>query len=144
MHLEHDLFVAASLIPHSGKGLFTKVEIPSGVTIVEYKGVLIDWKESLRRHFESHNGYLLRINPDLFLDGEKAVDTFGRYANDAEGMNKTKELHNNSRYVVKGEKVYIVSTEIIPAGAEILVGYSAEYWERFEENLQFKESEEGS
>ena len=33
-----------------GKGVFARVDIPAGETIIEYVGEIISWKEALRRH----------------------------------------------------------------------------------------------
>lgn len=43
--LEKYLYVKKSTLPNAGKGLFTKVFIPKGTRIVEYKGKITTWKE---------------------------------------------------------------------------------------------------
>src|SRR5690606_40160989 len=43
--LEKHLYVKKSTLPNSGKGLFTKVFIPKGTRIVEYKGRRTVWKD---------------------------------------------------------------------------------------------------
>jgi hypothetical protein len=43
--LEKNLFVKKSTLPNAGKGLFTKVAIPKGTLIVEYKGKISAWKD---------------------------------------------------------------------------------------------------
>ncbi len=42
---EKYLFIKKSKLPKAGKGLFTKIEIPKGKRIVEYKGKLRLWKD---------------------------------------------------------------------------------------------------
>ena len=41
---EKHLLVKRSTIPDAGKGLFTKIFIPKGVRIVEYKGSISTWE----------------------------------------------------------------------------------------------------
>ncbi|PZR24775.1 MAG: SET domain-containing protein-lysine N-methyltransferase, partial [Azospira oryzae] len=43
--LEKHLYVKKSTLPGAGKGLFTKVFIPKGTRIIEYKGEVLTWKE---------------------------------------------------------------------------------------------------
>ena len=57
--LEKHLVVKDSSIPGSGKGLFTKIFIPKGTRIVEYKGKITTWKEVKNEH---DNGYIYTIN----------------------------------------------------------------------------------
>ncbi|MBK8291257.1 MAG: SET domain-containing protein [Flammeovirgaceae bacterium] len=55
--LEKKLIVKKSTLPGAGKGLFTKVSIPKGTRIVEYKGKIVTWKE-VEAMADERNGYV--------------------------------------------------------------------------------------
>ena len=137
--LEKHLFVKESNIPGAGKGLFTTVDIPKGTRIVEYKGKITTWKEV--DHHQGKNGYIYYVKRDHVIDAFTYEKALARYANDAKGLNKVKELNNNAEYVEDGLKVYIESRRDIPAGGEILVDYGKEYWETIRFNLKLNGTE---
>jgi SET domain-containing protein len=125
MLLEKYLLVKDSTLPDSGKGLFTKKEIPKGGRIVEYKGKLRSWKEV--KHLDGYNGYLMYITRNVVIDARPSR-AVGRYANDAKGFVRKKGLKNNCEYVSEGKKCYIESLRTILKGEEILVAYGHEFW----------------
>ncbi len=125
--LEDQLVIKRSGIKGAGKGLFTKKFIEKGTRIVEYKGSKTTWKNVQQQ--PEFNGYVYYINRNLVIDAKDHLKTFGRFANDANGMNKEAPLKNNSRYVIDKEKVFIEAVKDIPAGSEILVSYGKEYWD---------------
>jgi uncharacterized protein len=131
--LEKHLVVKESTIPDSGKGLFTKVFIPKGTRIVEYKGRITIWKEVKN---DSSNGYIYTINNNHVIDARPTPKALARYANDARGLVRIKGITNNSTYVNDGLKAYIESVKDIPAGAEIFVDYGKDYWDVMRENLK--------
>ncbi len=132
--LEKQLVIKQSTIPHAGKGLFTKKLIVKGSRIVEYKGKITTWKEV--DHDRGKNGYIYYINRNHVIDAKPFSQTFGRYANDANGLKNLKLIKNNSRYVVDGSRVFIEAVKDIPAGGEILVRYGKEYWDVIRHNTQ--------
>lgn len=132
--LEKQLVIKRSKIPGAGKGLFTKQLIEKGTRIVQYKGKRTAWKAIQQQEF---NGYVYYIKRDLVIDAQNYTETFGRYANDANGINKIKKLNNNSRYVIAGEKVFIEAIKDISAGDEILVSYGKEYWDAVKYNKKY-------
>jgi stalled ribosome alternative rescue factor ArfA len=125
--LEQSLFVKKSGIPKAGKGLFTRKEIKRGTRIVEYKGRKVLWVKV--KHTDGHNTYLMRVNRTHAIDAKPTLKALGRYANDAKGPSKIKELTNNALYVQEGNCVFIEASKNIPAGSEILVGYGKEFWQ---------------
>lgn len=131
--LEKHLFVEESTIPGAGKGLFTKVEILKGSRIVEYKGRRTVWKEVKN---DSTNYYIYTINRNNVIDAQKTMSAFARYANDAKGLTRIKGLTNNCVYVNEGKRAFIEAIKDIPAGAEILVNYTKEYWDVMKENMR--------
>ncbi|HEU0112638.1 MAG TPA: SET domain-containing protein-lysine N-methyltransferase [Flavisolibacter sp.] len=131
--LEKHLVVKDSSIPGSGKGLFTKIFIPKGTRIVEYKGKITTWKEVKNEH---DNGYIYTINNNHVINARPTPKALARYANDAKGLVRIKGITNNSTYVNDGNKAYIESTKDISAGAEIFVDYGKEYWEVVRDNIK--------
>ena len=137
--LEKYLVIKRSKIPGAGKGLFTKQFIAKGERIVQYKGKPTTWKNVLADE-GAFNGYVYYINRNLVIDAKNYTTTFGRYANDANGISRIKKLNNNSKYVIDGKKVFIEAAKDINAGSEILVAYGKEYWDavRYNNRLGLK------
>jgi SET domain-containing protein len=132
--LEKDLVIKQSTIPESGQGLFTKVFIPKGTRIVEYKGRISTWKEV--NHKNGGNGYIYYVSRNHVIDASPYKKALGRYANDARGMKRVKGIDNNSVYEQDNNRVYIQSTKAIPANNEILVEYGKEYWDSIRHNIR--------
>lgn len=126
-YLEKFLLVKKSRLPNAGKGLFTKKAIAKGTRIVEYKGKKRKWKDV--KHLDGHNGYLMYITRNAVIDALPSVDTLGRYANDARGLSKVKDLRNNCEYVSEGHRCYIEAKRAIEPGEELLVSYGKEFWQ---------------
>ena len=131
------LIVKRSTLPEAGKGLFTKVSIPKGTRIVEYKGKVTTWKEV--NHDEGTNGYIFYINKNLVLDARPVKNALARYANDANGLHRVKGIKNNSTYEIEIGHVYIKAIKDIPAGSEIFVDYGKEYWDVIRYNKKIDE-----
>ena len=137
--LEFDLVVKTSLIPGAGMGLFTKLAIPKGTYIVEYKGRRTTWDEI--KH-EADNMYICYIDDAFVIDGRYQPGASARYANDANGIVRIKGITNNAQYVNDDMKVYIEATKDIAAGAEIFVKYGKEYWDTIKTNRKLQEKEQ--
>lgn len=137
--LEKALIVKRSTIPDSGKGLFTKVFIPKGTRIVEYKGKISTWKDV--DHNNGKNGYIYYINRNFVIDASVDKKALARYANDANGLKRVKGIQNNSVYRQDSMRVYIEATKDIPANAEILVRYGKEYWDVIRHNAKLTAKE---
>lgn len=132
--LEKMVYVKKSTLPGAGKGLFAKKHIPKGSRIVEYKGRITKWKEVNSE--DGNNGYIYYVNRNHVIDASPYSRALARYANDAQGLYRTKGVTNNSRYTEDGLKVYIESTRDIPAGSEIFVEYGKDYWNVIRHNLK--------
>ncbi|HOX81671.1 MAG TPA: SET domain-containing protein [Chryseolinea sp.] len=138
--LEKHLVVKTSTIPNSGKGLFTKVFIPKGTKIVEYKGKISIWKDV--KHEDGRNGYIFFVNRNHVINALPTPKALARYANDARGIGRIKGILNNCEYVTEGKKAYIESKKDIPAKAEIFVDYGSDYWKVIRENIKLWAKEE--
>lgn len=137
--LEKQLYVKTSTLPNAGKGLFTKKFIPKGTRIVEYKGKTRTWKEVQKDEDESP--YIYYVKRNFVIDALNDKKALARYANDARGLFRVKELNNNAEYVEEGVRVFIEATKDIPAGGEIFVGYGPEYWQVIRHNMRIDERE---
>jgi len=125
--LEDQLIVRESTLPGSGKGLFTKIFIPKGTRIIEYRGKITTWKDA--DHQDGTNSYIYFVTKDHVIDGLPYENEMARYVNDARGLTRVKGITNNCQYVEEGLKIFIESKKDIPAGSEILVDYGKEYWD---------------
>lgn len=134
--LEKKLLVKRSTLPNSGKGLFTTVDIPKGKRIVEYKGIRTTWSEV--EDDDGKNGYIFYITRNNVIDALPTKEALGRYANDARGMSKIDGIRNNAEYIIDKGRCYIDAMRDIPAGSEILVSYSADYWKTIKENWKLE------
>lgn len=137
--LEKQLYVKKSTLPNAGKGLFTKKFIPKGTRIVEYKGKTRTWKEVQKDEEESP--YIYYVKRNFVIDALNDKKALARYANDARGLQRVKNLNNNAEYVEDGVRVFIEAAKDIPAGAEIFVGYGPEYWQVIRHNIRIDERE---
>lgn len=125
-HFDKSLHIGKSQLPGAGLGLFTRVAIPRGARITEYKGRLVRWNDI--KHEDGINGYILRVDRMWAINAQRYYKTFGRYANDAQGLSRQRNLNNNAEYVIDGKRCFIEAKRIIRKGEEIFVGYGKEYW----------------
>jgi uncharacterized protein len=137
--LEKQLYVKNSTLPNAGKGLFTKKFIPKGTRIVEYKGRTRTWKEV--KADEQESPYIYYVKRNFVIDALNDKKALARYANDARGLERVKDISNNAEYVEDGVRVFIEAAKDIPAGGEILVGYGPEYWQVIRHNMRIDAKE---
>lgn len=130
---EKHLYVKKSTLPNAGKGLFTKVFIPKGERIVEYKGKITTWKDV--KDDDGKNGYIFYVKRYHVIDALPTKKPLARYANDARGLTRIKGVTNNCDYITDGLKAYIESKKNIEAGSEIFVDYGPDYWKVIRENI---------
>jgi SET domain-containing protein len=131
---EKHLYIKKSALPGAGKGLFTKVFIPKGTRIVEYKGEVLTWKQ-VEKLPDERNGYVFYITAKHVIDAWRHKG-FAHIANDARGIVRVEGIDNNSEFVTEGKRCFIEATKDIPARAEIFVGYGAEYWQVIRQNIR--------
>jgi len=128
------LSVKESTLPGAARGLFTKVFIPKGARILEYKGRVTTWADA--EHNDGNNFYLYYIDDDHVIDGSGKTGSLAQYANDARGLVKIKGITNNTRFVEDGFRVFMEAKRDIQAGEELLVAYGKEYWDTIRENMK--------
>ncbi|MFT4154673.1 SET domain-containing protein [Parafilimonas sp.] len=132
--LEDQLTIKRSTIPGAGKGLFTRKFIAKGTRIVQYKGYTTTWKAVQQR--KDFNGYVYYINRNTVIDAKNYVTTFARYANDANGLTRIKNVKNNCTYIVEGNRVFVEALKDIHPGEELFVSYGRAYWEVIRYNMK--------
>jgi SET domain-containing protein len=137
--LEKNLIIKKSKLPGAGKGLFTKVFIPKGTKICEYKGEIVTWKE-VEAMADHRNGYVFYFNSKYCVDAWQTKKGVAHYANDAKGIVRVKGVNNNSEYITQKKHCYIEASKDIPAGSEILVGYGGDYWRAIRYNIRIEQS----
>ena len=127
------LYVDKSSIPSAGSGLFTSKRIEKGELIIEYTGEINTWDEV--RH-DADNLYIYFVNDNYVINAKDHSEAIARYANDAHGLNRMPDLHNNSRFVNIHGKIFIKATKLIQPGSEIFVDYGKAYWETVKKNKE--------
>ena len=132
--LEDQLVVKESTLPGSGKGLFTKIFIPKGTRIIEYRGKITTWKDV--DHQDGSNGYIFFVRRNHVIDGKPFKKEKARFINDARGITRVKGITNNSQYIKDGLRIFVEATKNIPAGNEIFVDYGKEYWDTVKKNAK--------
>lgn len=138
--LDKHLYIRKSTIPGAGKGLFTKVFIPKGTRITEYKGRILTWKQVENMPDESY-GYVFWFSNRYVIDAWKTKKGVAHFANDANGIAKVPGIRNNSEYDTEKKRCYIKSTRDIAPGSEILVPYGGDYWRVIRYNIRQDEKE---
>src|SRR3954471_7646680 len=106
--LDKHLVVKKSSLPDAGKGLFTKVFIPKGTRITEYKGKIMTWKE-VQADVDDHLGYVFWFSNQYVIDAWKTKKGVAHYANDAKGITRVPGIKNNSEYQTEKRRCYIVA-----------------------------------
>jgi SET domain-containing protein len=137
-NIETQLTIKESTLPGAGKGLFTIQPLKKGSVITEYTGDIRTWKEV---EFDADNAYIYYVTRNKVIDARHDKTSLARYANDAQGLQRIKGITNNAKYVNRKNRIYIVATKDIPAGAEILVGYGKEYWDTMRANIKIDASQ---
>jgi len=125
--LNQFLKIKTSTLPGCGKGLFTKIFIPKGTIITEHTGRITSLKDAVDA--DCSNSYLFYVSRNHVIDAKDEHESFARYVNDANGLNKKEGLSNNSKYIKIGKRIFIEAIKDIPKNKEIFVSYGKEYWE---------------
>lgn len=133
--LDKHLYVKKSTLPGAGKGLFTKVLIPKGTRITEYKGEVMTWKD-VEKMADYRNGYVFYFTKNYVIDAWKTKKGLAHFINDAKGLTRVEGIKNNTEYDTEKKRCFVVATRDLPKGSEILVAYGAEYWQAIRYNIK--------
>ena len=121
------LYVAASQLPNSGKGLYTAINIYKDEVISLFKGEILSVKQSELRAKKGNDQYFINMIDGSIMDSMK-VKCFAKYANDAEGFSKSKFKNSAKIALDEDDQVCIIATKNIKVGEEIFCGYGKKYW----------------
>lgn len=125
------LEIKTSQIPGAGLGLFTKVFIPCGSLVIEYKGVVTTWEAVSG---EIDNDYIYYLSSQHVINARPTPKALARYANDAKGLQQVPGINNNCIFKKMNGRVYIKARADILPGNEILVSYGKQYWDTARNN----------
>jgi SET domain-containing protein len=93
------------------------------------------------RQDEQESPYIYYVKRNFVIDALNDKKAMARYANDARGLQRVKDINNNCEYVEDGVRVFIEAAKDIPAGGEIFVSYGPEYWQVIRHNMRIDEKE---
>lgn len=123
------LYVQASQIKNSGKGLFTAINLYKGEIIALYSGKILTDKQIKNKVLKGKDKYFIHMLDGTILDSMSTF-CFAKFANDAKGINKS-IFKNNSKITLSEEnKVCLLATRNIKAKKEIFCSYGKEYWKK--------------
>nr|CEL73023.1 TPA: SET domain-containing protein [Toxoplasma gondii VEG] len=129
------LFVAPSLIPGTGQGLFTSQRLPKDSWLCEYLGTRLSLRQILR---EQNRAYVICAGTlNAHIDARLHPEVLARYIND-----NAKKEKLNARFVKDKERrrVFVQALRDLEAGEEIYASYGEGYWR----NRPFFASGDGS
>lgn len=123
------LYIGASRIPGSGKGLFTAIPIYKDEVISVFTGMILSDDEARDRAASGRDAYFINLPDGTVLDSQE-VNCFAKFANDASGAVKTDYRNNAVITLDEKGRVCLVATRRIPAGGEIYCAYGTGYWKK--------------
>ncbi len=123
------LYVETSLLPNSGKGLFTAIPIYKHEIISIFKGEILTEIEAKKRVNEGNDKYFINMIDGTLMDSMH-TDCFAKYANDAEAFENSKYKNNSKITLDDDNNVCIVATKNIKSGSEIYCSYGKKYWKK--------------
>jgi hypothetical protein len=136
MHLakQDGLAIQESEIAFAGLGLFTLVQRHAGDRVVPYDGARVRFLG--RKPSGAFGGaYVLQITPTTFVDAESHASGAGRFVNmcrpeNAKPMKRPVCRLNNCHFEWDDaeERAWVVATEDISTGSELLVDYGQQYF----------------
>jgi hypothetical protein len=123
------LFVNISQLPNSGNGLYTAIAIYKDEVISLFKGEVLTELQAKIRVNKGLDKYFISLPNGTMLDSMR-VNCFAKYANDAEGYQKS--LFKNSAKIALDEdgRVCIIALRNIKINEEIFCAYGKSYWKK--------------
>ncbi len=126
---EDYLYVNESQIEGAGKGLFTAIKIFKDEIISVFKGEILSATEIKKRIKNNADAYFINMVDGRIMDSMN-TKCFAKYANDAQGISKSRFKNNAVISLDENDNVCIVATKNIKAGEEIFCSYGKQYWEK--------------
>lgn len=123
------LYKALSQIKDAGFGLFTAINIYEDEIIARYKGKILNAIEVKQRVKAGKDRYFINLLDGTIMDSMNAK-CFAKYANDANGISKSKFKNNAVITLDEKDKVCLMAVRDIRAGEEIFCSYGKIYWKK--------------
>jgi uncharacterized protein len=124
------LYIHPSQIPNAGDGLYTAIAIYKDEVISLFKGEILTNDEAVHRAQTGKDGYFINMIDGTIMDSMKTM-CFAKYANDADGITKTKFKVNAKISLDEEDNVCVIANRNIQIGEEIFCSYGKEYWKNF-------------
>lgn len=124
------LYIETSQLPNAGKGLYTSIDIFKGEVISLFKGKRLSDNEAASIAKQNQDGYFINMLDGSILDSQH-VHCYAKYANDSQGLGKTKFPYNAEITLDDDEQVCLVALKKIKPGEEIFCSYGKKYWKKF-------------
>ena len=121
------LYVAESLLPQAGKGLYTAIRIYAGEIVAVFEGELLSEEEAELRRKAHEDGYFIQLLNGKIMDSMH-THCFAKYANDSAGSPMLKVRNNAVIALNEQQQICIVAIRNIKAGEEVYVSYGKAYW----------------
>jgi len=131
------LYIETSQLPNAGRGLYTSIDIFKGEVISLFKGKRLSEKMAARLAQQNKDGYFINMLDGSILDSRE-VHCFAKYANDSQGLGKTKFPYNAEISLDDDEQVCLLALKKIKAGEEIFCSYGKKYWQKFKQSTKDK------
>ncbi len=131
------LHTKISLIKNSGLGLFTAINIYKDEIISYFKGEILSQKEANLRASKGNDAYFINMIDGTVMDSMFTV-CFAKYANDANGLHKSKWKVNSNICLDENAQVCIAASKNIRAGQEIFCSYGKKYWLNYRKMLHLR------
>lgn len=126
--MDDDLIIKRSLIPGSGKGVYTKVNIEKESIVTEFTGEKISHTVALARFILKESHSILYLNKTYSLDSLKDKTCIATYINDAKGIIRIAYLRNNVSLIRARGRLFVIAKRNIKAGEELYMNYGLHYW----------------
>ncbi len=124
------LYTDSSKILKAGKGLFTAIKIYKSEIIAVFKGQILSEADAKLKADLKRDAYFINMPDGTIMDCINSK-CLAKYANDAEGILKSKYKNNAVITLSDENQVCLVALHNIQSGAEIFVDYGKRYWANF-------------
>lgn len=124
------LYIQTSQLPNSGNGLFTAITIYKDEIIAIFKGEVLSHLEAEIRIQKGADAYFMNLLDSAILDCMN-TDGFAKYANDANGLTKSRFKNNAKITLDENNNVCLMAIRKIKSGEEIFCDYGKKYWKKY-------------
>jgi SET domain-containing protein len=123
------LYCQISQLKNAGKGLFTAINIYKDEIITKFEGEILAAAEAKLREQKGNDKYFIMLIDGSTMDCMNK-DCFAKYANDAQGLSKSKFKNNATIALDENDKVCLIAKRNIKTGEEIFCSYGKRYWKK--------------